>query len=468
MLLLGSSLTHRFRGVRWSFLWVALATAQAQPIDIGGTLPEDHFPVLRPILVEALKKSPRTLAAEIEIALQEARVLGTNAQRLPRLGADFSYASNQAAVAGDNRSEKYRDNGLFYRLEVNQALFHWGALKNDTLRARISVALAEKSYAEAYRLVLLTLRQGFVELVAKKAFLLQQRHRVELRRAAVALEVDRLSRGLVSSGFVEGQKLTLREHELELERAEVLFTGALRLFARAAGLADFPESQVPDAIPPAPYPAAAASAAVAAMLRDGGRSSFEAQVYELQAREADLNYKIARVRQLPKFNASAGYYLENTTNANQFNVTQQGVERQAVGVNASWAIFDGLATRAAKREAAAGKRLAERRLATAGEEAMERAQALERLLKVEATAMELAEVRRGIAQESFKHQSEEVALGNLPPTAAQEAKSQVYLSEANQALARANYLRVWSEFVSLAGMDPILNTLPVRHVREKR
>ena len=40
--------------------------------------------------------------------------------------------------------------------------------------------------------------------------------------------------------------------------------------------------------------------------------------------------------------------------------------------------------------------------------------------------------------------------------------------EANNANVRANFLARWSEFVSLAGLDPAMNHLPARYVREKR
>lgn len=467
MFLMGSSLSHRLRSARWAIGLAILASMRAQPADVTGTLPEDLFPALRPILVDALKKSPRTLAADIEIALQEARALQTASQRLPRLGGDINFSQNQTAVSG-NTSTQNRDSGLFYRIEIGQALFHWGAIKNDVDRQKISVAIAQKNFAEAYRLVLLTLRQGYLELVGKKAFLVQQRHRQKIRETALALDEEKLSRGLVAPGYVEGQRLTVREQELDVKRSEVLFEAARRVFARAAGIADISEAEIPDSIPRPSYSGNTASAALAAMLRDGGRSSFEAQVYALQVREADLSYRIARVRLLPKFNASAGYYLENTTNATEFMVEQHGVERRSAAVGASWSIFDGFATRGAKREALASKRSAERRLATAGEDALERAQALERLLKIEATAMEFAEVRSAIATEALRRQTEEVTAGTLPPSAIEEAQSNVLLATANDALARANYLRTWSEFVSVVGIDPILNTLPPRYVREIR
>jgi hypothetical protein len=137
-------------------------------------------------------------------------------------------------------------------------------------------------------------------------------------------------------------------------------------------------------------------------------------------------------------------------------------------LNAQWAIFDGRATQGAKREALAAKRLYGSRMENAAADAVERAQGLERLLKVEAAAMEMAETRRAIAIESLRRQSEEVELCNLAAAATDEATSQVLLSEANLAQARATYLRIWSEFVSVAGADPLLTPFLARHAREHR
>lgn len=446
---------------------LAVATLGAQPVDVSGTLPEHYFPELAPILREALEKSPRVLEREIEIEEQEARVIGANAARLPRLGGDLSYAYNRTAVSGQSGTQ-YRDDGLFYRLELSQSLFHWGALRNETERARMAAAIAEKNYAEAYRLLAVALRSAYVELVAAKLNVRQQRQRQRLREAALATDREKLASGTISPGQVERQALAVREAALALGRAELHLTTLCRGFARLAGLEGFSEESIPDALPRPAHSAGLASAVVAPVLRENGRSAFEAQVHALNAREADLRLEIARVRLLPKFNATAGYYLENTTNATMLNVTQQGVERQGFAINAQWSIFDGLATRGARQEALAAKRLAERRLATAAGEAVERVQSLQRLLEIEAEAMELAEERRVIVAGELARTREEADRGNAPPSRVEQVAADLDQQEANAAMARASYLRVWSELVSLAGADPVLNNLPASHVRNQR
>ena len=204
------------------------------------------------------------------------------------------------------------------------------------------------------------------------------------------------------------------------------------------------------------------------MLREGGKETFAAQVAALHVQEADLSYRIARVRLLPKFNASASYSLQNTTNATQSSVSQTGVASQNIGVNAQWNFFDGFATRGEKQGAMASKRFYERQLQTAAEAALDQAQALQRELDLDARAMAMSEQRRGLAEFGAKRVKEEVELGVVPASTNGAATENVYFSEAGEGAARAALLARWSEFVSLAGVDPVLNNIPARYVREKR
>ena len=205
-----------------------------------------------------------------------------------------------------------------------------------------------------------------------------------------------------------------------------------------------------------------AAALLAGVLRDRARSSFEVQVHELQAREADLSYRIAQVRLLPKFGATAGHYVENTTNATAVGVEQRGVIRQSIGVRADWAIFDGFAARGAKQEALASKRLAERRLDNAAERLMEEAQRQERSVALEAQAVKLTDRRRMLAAAALSRLKEEVQLGNRPANELDEAAANVSQANAASAAARARYLGEWSALVSLAGADPLVQNLSSR------
>lgn len=451
----------------WASLFAVVVADAAGGDDLAGTLPEDYIPALKPILAAASKQSRVIIAKEIEISQREAQAMQVDALRGPNFGGHLDYVQNQTAVSGNSDTQS-REGGLFYGLALNQPVYHWGALENQSAVARIGVAIAEKNYAEAYRLLIVDLRQRYLSLIVRKAFLRQARFALGLTEYDLKFTVENLAKGLVSKEAAAQQQLSYRETKLGLERAEVEFSNLRRAFARMAGLADFPEDAVPLEIPKPDYASAAMSELLAGLLRDGGKGTFQAQIYELMIQEANLNYKIAKVRLLPKINASAGYSLENTTNATPTAVQQQGVARQTVTLNAQWNIFDSFATKGAKAEALARKRLHERELKTAAEETLDRAQSLQRQLAIDVQALEFSEIHNQQVADEMKRAKEELGRGNTSTRAIDGMTASVYSSEANNLVARATLLIHWSEFVSLTGADPMLNNLPVNYVREKR
>lgn len=468
MLSLGSILRGRLRRAPLVFLSVvAVAALHGQPRDLAGTLPEDHFPELKIILQTAIKQSPQVLLREIEVAQQEARIYAADALRWPSMGGDIRYGSNQTAISSRTDTQS-RDNGLFYSVGVNQSLFHWGAIKHSRDIARIRVAIAERNYVEAYRTLVRDLRRGYVGLVARKSGLRFSRYSLGLREAELKIARERLASGTVSPGEVGMRQLNLDEDRLRLDRTEAEFAGERRRFGRLAGIGDIAEDAIPAEMAKPVYSPALATSLLAALLRAGGKSSFEVQVAELQLRQADLDYRIASVRLRPKFNAAAAYSLQNSTYATQNSVTQTGISQQTIEVNARWSIFDGFASRGAKLEALTEKRYWERRRQIASETVLDEAQQLERMIALDARAMDFSENRRAGAEEGVRRAQEEVKLGNAPQTHIDNATGDLRLNEYNNALARAAFFSNWSSFVSLAGDDPALNSLPARYVREKK
>lgn len=455
-----------WRSVGWALvIWASCSphgVHGADGPDLLGTLPEDYLPELKSILTTARQRSPQVIASEIEIALSEARVYAADAPRLPSLGANLNFATSQTAVSGDNSTQN-RDQGFFYLVTLNQAIFQWGALKNQSAIADINVQIAQKNHAEAHRLLALNLRQQYLGLVARKLAIAQARNAFRLTEAGQALEREKLSRGLVPRSSVESRELSLREGRLQLARLEEDFASDRRRFARVAGLGELPESAIPAAIPKPALIGAVAQALVSALNRDGGRSLFEAEIIALRLREADLRYDIAKVRLRPKIYASLGSSLDNATTATTNNVTQQAVTRQTASLNAQWDIFDGLATRGAKKEALTARRQQENRLANFKTETVERAQQLERQLAIDAEAMEISEIQRKMAEEGLRQLQQEFELGRVSRAAVTGAEATLSASAAANVGARAAYLSRWAELVSLAGMDPVLNNVAVSH-----
>jgi outer membrane protein TolC len=461
--------SNRARLWRWGAVWLAWGVAgvlaRAQPAPNPVVLPEEIFPPLKAILQRALAQSPAVLEKQLELAQYEARVTIADSLRWPHLGGNIRYDNSTAAVSGSSDSRTDRGSGLFGGVEATVPLFHWGALKNEGARARLGVAMAERNYAEAYRLLAIELRRQFLYLVGKKAELLQVRDRQRLNEVELKLVQEKFARGLASGGEKASREINFEEYGLEVLRKEAEFAALLRTLARTSGTRDLKESDIPGDLPSFTAPPETLSRMLAEVLRDGARSSFEVQVQEMQVREADLYYRIQRVRLLPRFGAGASYTLENTTSATTNSVNQQAIERQAFGVRADWNMFDGFETRGRVRDALASKRLAERRLTNAVERIQEQAQALARQVELESLAVKMTDRRRAAAGGDLERVKDEVKRGNLSASAIDAAQQQLLAWNAASVTARASLLRVWSEFVSVTGADPMLKNLPLRHAR---
>ena len=443
--------------------WTQLARAQVS--DVAGTMPEDYLPELKRILATAMQRSPQVIEPLLLIELREAGRITANSARLPSLGSNIVYGSTELAESGSS-TNRSRDNGLFYNVGLNQPLFHWGALKNQSAIANIHVLLAAKSFEKAYRELSVLLRQSYLQLIVSKARLRHARDSLQLNLKAVAVVRERLQRGVASSADLAGEELRAREVTLEVSRAEVELTNGRRTFSRLAGIPELAETSIPDEIPKPLYSAALATALSAARLRDGAKGTLEAQMHDLRVKEAMLRYQIERVRLYPKFNAGAGYSLENTTTVGT-SVGQRAVARQTLSITANWAIFDGFATRAAKMEARSLQRAVAARRDAELNLILDEVQALHRQLALDVEQLELAEIRRAMAVEARRRAAEEVGYGNLSPGEVDRAETGIRYADARRLEARAALLARWSQFVAVAGEDPILNNVPVRHERAK-
>ena len=438
-----------------------------QSADAAGTLAEDYLPELKPILQSAVRQAPDVILKQIEIDRAEARIYDADRQRWPNVSGDISYNANQTAVSGNSNTQS-RNSGLFYTVRANQALFYWGEIKNRGEVARIGVAIQQKEYAEAYRTLVRQLRQLYLELVARNASLRQMRFELTLREAQLATAREELRAGTLPAGEVAGKELELSERQVEVDRWQAQFDALRRTIGRLSGVGEIPADKVPVEIPLPRYDARVSSEMLAAMLRDAGKNTFQAQIAELQIQQAERNYRIARVRLLPKFEATAEHVRDSSTTASETSVSQTAIQRETIGIHGRWDIFDGFATKGAKLEARIARREAEKRLQVATDSAMAEAQSLERFASLDARSVQLSEQRRSGAEAGVKKAEEERAAGRVSKDAVDSALIGLRVAEAAATSARANFLSDWSSFVSLVGEDPVLNNLPSRYVRSSR
>ncbi|MFM1747408.1 MAG: hypothetical protein RLZZ188_1074 [Verrucomicrobiota bacterium] len=454
---------------RAAVLAAGIVALKAAPVEgIQGSLPEDHLPELRPFLEKALRLSPQLISAEFDRILAEIRVTSADAARIPSVGGNLNLATNQTAISGNTNSQT-RDSGFFYNIGVTQPLFHWRALQNQSASARLNRLVADKSLDRAARDVALLVRRAFLSLVVEKARLRAARDGLRVLREDLAVTLEKRERGLIAAATLEGDRLREREVGLEVARLESEFEANRRRFARLIGLPGaLAEGDVPDDIPVPRFLSDVAGMLVATVLRDNARSTLEYEIAELRIRDAQLRINSEKVRLYPKFFASAGVSLENSTNVNGNTVSQQGIQRRNVSVYAQWNIFDGFATRAAIREAQASKRVQERLQQAEIEGLLQNVQILQRMLRDDAEQVELAGIRHGLAIEARKAAARESEFGNLPKSELARAGTAILQAQARSLEARAQFLGRWGEFVSLTAGEPLLNKSPSSHASEPK
>lgn len=434
-----------------------------QPV---GGLPEDLLPGLRPILSGALTQSPQSIQRGIELAQAEANRYFTSASLWPSVTGSVQYAITNSQVSTVD-SVSSDTSGLFYGFNVNQPLFQWGALKAQAEVGNLAVKISERQYAEGYRTLVHTLRSQYLSLVSRKTALAYLRTQLARAEATLKVEEDRLATGSLSPGGIIGPRMNATELRLRVDQAEADFGYGRRVFARLAGLPDLPEDVLPAEVPrPVPM-ASTADALLAGFLRDSAVSTPQGEVYALYIKQADLNYDIAKTRLYPKFSLYAGYSLNNSTSATLDSISQVGVTSFNYGVIASWTIFDGFATRGAKRSALATKRTYERQQQNYADTTMDSAQNIHRQLQFSLRGLELAEQRRALAEEAVRTTTEDIRLGSAAQIELDAAIATFHAADLAALNARADYFTRWSEFVSIVGADPAMNNLPARYVRSQ-
>lgn len=431
-----------------------------------GTMPEDFLPELKPILAASLKQSPDAIAREFEVLSQSLHVDEAQSQRLPHLSGNFNYGITESATKGSAHPE--RSSGLYYSAGASQAIWHWGELKNQVEAAKLADLAQKRLYAQFYRTLSNSIRKAYLALVVEKSALRQRRAGVEIVRRDLAIADSKFDSGVLSAGAREGERLRLRENEMDLRRSESEFETNRRRFSRLVGIKPLEENDVPDAIPDPKYSESRATIMTAGVMRDNARNSMEFEIWNLKIEEAKKNQKIVATRLLPKLDASIGYSLENNTYVNGNSVQQNAITRESAGIGGSWTIFDGFATRAAKQQASLARRSAEHQQSMEVARILESVQTLEKRLRSDGDQLELTAIKRGIAADNEKLASGQAEIGNIPANTVAAAKQAVLYADTRIYEARASFFADWCDFVAVAGDDPVLNNLPARYGPAKK
>lgn len=425
-------------------------------------MPEEVFPELKDILREALAQSPTMILKNIEIAQNEGNYLVSRGQLLPSISTTAGYRFSGAAVSS-NTDVSSTATGLEYGVSISQPVFRWGTLRAQKDAAKIQVSIAQKNYAEAYRLLALTVRSQYLGLIAKKLAWRNARFSQKLMAASLALEEDKLRNGQSTENALVNLRLQMEEVSLQMERMAEDVANSLRYFRRQTGLARLDDDRIPAEIPAVAFAPASATAMLHEFLGQGWEHNLSVQINRHWLRVSELNYRQAKYRLYPMFGLAASINQSNSTNASLNAVSQVSVLSQYVGLSMNWAVFDGFATRGAKISALANQRYYERQLQTVTDQVMDQAMSLERQVGFSYRAMNLAQARSGLSAAAVRTTEDDAQRGLVSKATVEAAISAHYMAELTLANQRADFLSRWSEFVSTLGQDPILQQLPAKY-----
>ena len=441
---------------------VSLVSLRAEAPPVAGTLPEDYLPALRPLLKEAVERSPTTISASIALARAEANRYLSASTLWPSVSASGSYMDTSESVGHGTPS---RESGSAYSAGISQPIFQWGAYKNQAQIGSLGVKISERQFADAYRSLAVTIREQYMSLVVKKIALRNARFQQKLSEQALATQHARFEAGSVSEAEVQGFSMSVEDNTLAADRAEEDYRYAKRVFTRLVGIEDLPEDQVPLELPHPEYSANLADALLSGFVGEGIETTFQSEVFHMYLEQADKTYSIAKVRLLPKVsaNASYSYSYQNSVSAN--SVTQVGIKEESVNVGANWTLFDGFATRGAKLSALENRRQYERLRQNYIDTTVDSVTYTRHQLGFAQRAMASAEVHNALIEVQVKRFIEDKALGYASQATIDAGTLNLDATQFNMAYARNTYLNTWTEFVSIAGVDPALANLPPRYVR---
>jgi outer membrane protein TolC len=447
-------------------LFCAVSTASAAEADVQPYRLEEVFPQLKTILDQAMSQSPQILQRSLDITQAEAVHVMNRAVLLPRVDGSVYYSTNTTSVS-EKTDVNSKSDGIFYNLSLNQPLFQWGTLKAQVDSSKIGVEIAQKNYAEAYRLLAVALRQQYTIMIVRKAARGVSAESLRVVQSSLDVEEEKLRAGRISAGDIIGSRLAVEEAKLGLERADADLQTAKRLFCRLSGLPTIEDDAIPESIPVNQlyYGSERAAPILRIFSAAGVDDLLPLQVLQAQVRQADLNYKVAKYRLFPKVSVSANISQSNSTNAAPNSVTQVGVNSQNLNVMAVWSIFDGFATSGAKKSALASKRTSERQFEIQRQVSLDQAKDLERQLAYGARAVQLYDTRLALAEDGLKRAKDNLQRG-LGTQKEVDAAQIAYLGTSLGALQqRADFLNRWSEFLSLTGFDSVLKLLPARYLK---
>ena len=438
---------------------LAVPAARAESYDNNNLpVPENYFPALKGILSSAVSQSPRMVARNAENASAEGNRIVMKAGQLPTVSGYMNYYPYDRQVRAD-LADPTTSNKLAYNLSISQPIFHWGALQNNTRIGELQLKMTQGQTAEGYRLLVQEIRSLYLQLIVKKAALGRARLAQQMAEDDFAVSQTKLEKKVISDADMFVPTIGRDKARLGADQAAEDYENNKLVFAKLCGVPVLSDDQVPDEIPALDGPAPVFEPMVTAFTSQKDLNSYNLRYIGDQIEVEKLGYDNLTTRLRPQLNFVLGTSQDQqsyTTNISaKYKVTDY-----FTGVQVSWTIFDGFATKGAVASSLARRRQLEQSYRDLSANLADQARNQLKLVNFARRGMDISDRLLNSSAGAVRDKKADAARGlasandvNTYQLAYQEARINAFN-------ARSDYLMKSSDFLSTLLEDPALSNLP--------
>ncbi len=438
-------------------LGMAPVFTSAQPTPV---MPEEVFPGLRQSLDELAKQSPRMVARNLDLLAAEGDLQQAKSGLYPSLSG--YYRPTWGNQRREGRPDRYGTDKLAYSLNLTQPIFHWGEKVNLARIGEIRRAIADDNYAVAYQQLAQDVRVAYLQLAIRKVQLSNARFSRGMADAALRVAEERLAKREISEGAIFQTRMAAEQAALTVETAEWDFTVAKQNLAQLTGADELADHQIPDGIPGVRQSFGEVQRELGRFLAQAERNTPRLRASHQQIEVNRLTYKNARTRLRPKLSFIAGVTQDEQSYSLDV-AAKYGVEDRFVGLQVTWSIFDGFATRGAVTSSLARYRQAQHTYKELNETVARDAQREARAVDLAQRQMAISDRLLSNAQNFLDFRQEDLRRGQASETEvnAAQAAYNVALNTANAS--RYNYIMRVANFMTIISEGDVTPPAPIRN-----
>jgi outer membrane protein TolC len=440
-------------------VWIALPLLRAQP-DPGAALPlpETYLPALKGLLGAAVSQSPRMVARNAENAVAEGNRIVARAGQLPAVSGYVQYFPWQRDERADLPGP-VTTNRLGYNLTLSQPLYHWRALQNNTRMGELQLRMTQGQTAEGYRLLVQEIRGQYLQLVIRKSTLARTRLNLRIVQDNLAVAQTKFEGKVISSSDLFMPKMQLDQAQLAMDRATEDYESLKGVLARLCGRPALDDAAIPDAIPDVAVAPPVLAPMLAAFTSQPEPNSYVLRNLRDQIEVERLGYENLSTRLRPQLNFLMGVSQDQQSYTSNI-AARYKVLSYFTGVQFTWSVFDGFATRGAAASSLARRRQLEASYRDAAVNLTEQARSQLRQLEFARRGMEIADLLLNANASGLQQRRNDAKLGLASEADVRASELAFADVQLNAYAARSDYLMKVADYLSTLLEDPVLANLP--------